>query len=249
MSRVRACVRTCRESSVLFRLFRRKTSRPRPPSPRVSTTRHPPGRFDDDDDDDDECAQRQPHRHPPLAHPATFDFPQQQQQGLDLSKTFMIGRSVVAADLSTSHGADANENSSTVVLPALPAGQCWFRFNATACVRGNRTLVETGLALDEFPVYVRAGALLPVHPWDSAVQHSAAQRGLLEVQVYVRAFLTSRQWCFCSRGHLFVSRATSCFVRCVAASIHSLGIKRALRTTSGEEQGLIRSLCVVLFRS
>ena len=40
------------------------------------------------------------------------------------------------------------------------------------------------LQLNEFPVYVSRGSIIPIHPWDRAVQHSQAQGGLLEVQVY-----------------------------------------------------------------
>ena len=40
------------------------------------------------------------------------------------------------------------------------------------------------LKLNEFPVYVKMGSLLPIHPWDRLVQHSQSQKGLLEMQVY-----------------------------------------------------------------
>ena len=49
---------------------------------------------------------------------------------------------------------------------------------------GTPLVRDKDLSLDEFPVYVSSGSILPIHPWDRAVQHSQAQGGLLEVQVY-----------------------------------------------------------------
>jgi len=121
---------------------------------------------------------------PPMVHPASFDFPGGGSPGLET--TYMIGRSFIAADLSTTHSAsDKGENASVAVLPAGPP--CWFLFNSTTCVPGGVTVRRDDLALDEFPVYVRAGSLAPLQPWSTAVQHSAAQGGELEMQVYAGA--------------------------------------------------------------
>ena len=97
----------------------------------------------------------------------------------------MIGDSVIAADLSTAHlkAFLHNENSSTVMLPE---GTTWYLFNTTETVAGSGAPLvrDKDLRLDEFPVYVVKGSILPIHPWDRAAQHSQAQKGLLEVQVY-----------------------------------------------------------------
>ena len=104
--------------------------------------------------------------------------------------TLHAGRSFIAADLRSvdgsvlAHGgrySDGPENASTAVLPSGP--KCWFVFNSTECVAGGTTAVRNDLALDEFPVYVRAGSLAPLQPWDRVVQHSEAQGGPLEMQV------------------------------------------------------------------
>lgn len=117
--------------------------------------------------------------HPTMIHPASWNYPDQ----TNLDKTYMIGDSVIAADLSTSKSFDVNENSSIVILPK---GITWFLFNSTQTVLGTGLPLvrDKDLNLNEFPVYVSSGSLLPIHPWDHAVQHSQAQGGLLEVQVY-----------------------------------------------------------------
>ena len=117
--------------------------------------------------------------HPPMVHPASWTYPNHK----NLDKTYMIGDSVIAADLSTSKSFDPNENSSTVVLPK---GTMWFLFNSTQTVEGTGAPLvrDKDLGLNEFPVYVSSGSVLPIHPWGCAVQHSQAQGGLLEVQVY-----------------------------------------------------------------
>ena len=124
--------------------------------------------------------------HPPMIHPASWNYPD--DAGV-LDKTYMIGNSIIAADLSTSHSPDANANSSTVILPKSTT---WFLFNSTQTVQGNGLPLEreNDLKLNEFPVYVVEGSLIPVHPWDGVVQHSQAQRGLLEIQVYAGADAT-----------------------------------------------------------
>jgi len=121
-----------------------------------------------------------------MIHPASWNYPD--DAGV-LDKTYMIGNSIIAADLSTSHSPDANANSSTVILPKSTT---WFLFNSTQTVQGNGLPLEreNDLKLNEFPVYVVEGSLIPVHPWDGVVQHSQAQRGLLEIQVYAGADAT-----------------------------------------------------------
>ena len=117
--------------------------------------------------------------HSPMVHPASWSYPGHQ----NLNETYMVGDSVIAADLSTSNSFDPNENSSSVVLPD---GTIWFLFNSTETVlgTGNPIVRNRDLQLNEFPVYVSRGSIIPIHPWDRAVQHSQAQGGVLEVQVY-----------------------------------------------------------------
>ena len=118
--------------------------------------------------------------YPTMIHPASWSFPLEPY----LNQTYMIGDSVIAADISTSHSSsDPNENSSTVILPM---DTIWYIFNSSSTVVGTGTPMvrNNDLKLNEFPVYVKLGSLLPIHPWDRLVQHSQSQKGLLEMQVY-----------------------------------------------------------------
>ena len=74
------------------------------------------------------------------------------------------------------------ENVSTTYLAPLPGGARWFRWNSTASLDGGQTVRQT-LALEEVALYVRGGAILPLHGGGD-VQHAAELGGTLEVQVY-----------------------------------------------------------------
>ena len=74
------------------------------------------------------------------------------------------------------------ENLSTAYLAPLPGGARWFRWNSTVALDGGQTVRET-LALEEVALYVRGGAILPLHGGGD-VQRAAALGGRLEVQVY-----------------------------------------------------------------
>ena len=65
---------------------------------------------------------------------------------------------------------------------ALPPGEDWFLLNSTATTPGGQTVARTDVALDEFPVYVRGGAILPLQ--GTKIQYSDQVGGLLKVQVY-----------------------------------------------------------------
>ena len=128
----------------------------------------------------------QQHQSPyaPMVHPASWDFPTASlHTSHSLNSTYMVGHSIICADLTTSNNVDPNENSSTVVLPR---DVNWFLFNTTEMVVGTGVPLKRNknLSLLEFPVYVKMGSIVPIHPWDRPSQHSQSQRGLLEIQVY-----------------------------------------------------------------
>jgi alpha-glucosidase len=85
----------------------------------------------------------------PIVRPASFEFP-----GLQAS-VYMVGDSILPADVSTSNGPDPLENVTQVFLPE----GFWYRFNTTEAVPGNRQVIET-VGLAEFPIYIRPGAIL-----------------------------------------------------------------------------------------
>ena len=73
-----------------------------------------------------------------------------------------------------------NLNFSVVRSVYLPAGN-WFVFDTNHSLAGNQT-IQTTAALNEIPVYVRAGSILPLAP---VIQHtSELPGGPLELQIY-----------------------------------------------------------------
>jgi alpha-glucosidase len=62
----------------------------------------------------------------------------------------------------------------------LPAGN-WYAFGSNLLLKGNRT-IEVTARLDEIPLFVRAGSILPLSP---VIQHtSQLPGGPLELQIY-----------------------------------------------------------------
>ena len=64
----------------------------------------------------------------------------------------------------------------------LPGGERWFEWNSTAMLAGGQTVVNRDTSLGESPLYVRAGAILPLQT--EIVQFAEKIGGLLTLQVY-----------------------------------------------------------------
>lgn len=106
----------------------------------------------------------------PMMRPLIMEFPNDSNVA-NLSDEWMMGDSILAAPI-------LQEGGKRSVY--LPAGD-WYLFNTDQKIQGGRTIQVTA-ALDEIPVYVRAGSILPLGP---VVQHTAElPDGPLEVQVY-----------------------------------------------------------------
>jgi len=106
----------------------------------------------------------------PLMRPLLMEFPDDPRVA-NLSDQWLMGRSVMAAPILQ------QGTSRTVYLPK----DAWFRFGTATRLEGGQSLNVTA-ALDEIPVYVRAGTILPLGP---VVQNTAAlPGGPLDVQVY-----------------------------------------------------------------
>lgn len=95
----------------------------------------------------------------------------------------MVGSVLIPSDLGLAHTnvrPPPLENNSITHLPA--ACQHWYRWNTTTTEQGGQTLNET-LGLAEMALFVREGALLPLHA-NASIQHSGELGGVLELQVY-----------------------------------------------------------------
>eukprot|EP00038_Savillea_parva_P031160 m.83348 g.83348 ORF g.83348 m.83348 type:complete len:913 (-) comp9532_c0_seq2:3272-6010(-) len=112
----------------------------------------------------------------PIIAPAAYEYGLGGDANSPLMSQIMVGGDLIPADVSTSHKTDG-ENASSV---SLPPGD-WYLLNTTTTTPGNQTITAT-LGLNEFPVYVRPGAILPLQ--QAVVQTSAEIGGQLVVHVY-----------------------------------------------------------------
>jgi alpha-glucosidase len=106
----------------------------------------------------------------PLMRPLLMEFPDDPKTA-NLSDQWMMGGSLMAAPILQAGGKHS---------VYLPAGG-WYAFGSNLPLKGKRTL-EVTAGLDEIPLYVRAGSILPLGP---VIQHtSQLPGGPLELQIY-----------------------------------------------------------------
>lgn len=106
----------------------------------------------------------------PLMRPLVMEFPRDPKVA-NLSDEWMMGRSLLAAPVLQPGG------KRSVYLPDAT----WYAFESNVPLPGKRTVTVTA-ALDEIPLYVRAGSILPLGP---VIQHtSELPGGPLELEIY-----------------------------------------------------------------
>ena len=106
----------------------------------------------------------------PLMRPLLMEFPRDPNVA-NLSSQWLIGRGLMAAPVLESGG------QRSVYLP----DDTWYLFESGTRLAGHR-YIEVTAALDEVPVYVRAGTILPLAP---VLQHTdQLPGGPLELQIY-----------------------------------------------------------------
>jgi alpha-glucosidase len=105
-----------------------------------------------------------------LMRPLLMDFPDDPKTA-NLSDQWMVGGSLLAAPVLQAGGKRS---------VYLPAGR-WYAFGSNLPLKGKRTL-EVTAGLDEIPLYVQAGSLLPLGP--VLQQTRQLPGGPLELQIY-----------------------------------------------------------------
>jgi len=106
----------------------------------------------------------------PLMRPLLMEFPGDPDVA-NLSSQWLIGRGLMVAPVLVSGG------QRSVYLP----DDAWYLFESSTKLAGHRDIDVTA-ALDEVPVYVRAGTILPLAP---VLQHTdQLPGGPLELQIY-----------------------------------------------------------------
>ena len=98
--------------------------------------------------------------------PFIMDFPND-AKAVDESHEYMFGRSILVAPVTTPMYVDKdgnfNANAKAMKEVYLPAGTDWFDFFTSERVSGGKT-INRHVAIDEMPLYVRAGSIVPIGP-------------------------------------------------------------------------------------
>ncbi len=106
----------------------------------------------------------------PLMRPLVMEFPDDPNVA-NISDEWLMGSSLLAAPILQPGG------KRSVYLP----DDTWYAFGTNTVLQGKQTIQITA-ALDEIPIYVRAGTILPLGP---VIQHtSQLPGGPLELQIY-----------------------------------------------------------------
>lgn len=107
----------------------------------------------------------------PLMRPMLMEYPNDPNV-INMSDEWLMGPSLLAAPILQPGG------KRTVYLPA---GK-WYRFETNEPTDGDGRTIQVRAALDEIPVYVRAGTILPLGP---VIEHTSLMPGgPLELEIY-----------------------------------------------------------------
>ena len=90
-----------------------------------------------------------------LCRPMYYDYPEN-KEAYDFGNEYMFGDDVLVAPVTT-----PAKDGYAQVRVWLPEGE-WYEWHTGALLEGNR-IVERSFAIDEYPIYVKAGAILPLY--------------------------------------------------------------------------------------
>ena len=91
-----------------------------------------------------------------LCRPMYYDYPEN-KEAYEFANEYMFGDDVMVAPVT----APAKDGYAQVRV-WLPEGE-WYEWHTGALLQGDR-VVERSFAIDEYPIYVKAGAILPLYP-------------------------------------------------------------------------------------
>ncbi|MDP4226960.1 MAG: glycoside hydrolase family 31 protein [Bacteroidota bacterium] len=91
-----------------------------------------------------------------LCRPLYYDYPDDQQAYAD-STEYMFGDNMLVAPIGK-----PMENGASKVKVWLPEGNDWYEWNTGTMLKGGQE-IEREFSLDEYPLYVKAGAVIPMY--------------------------------------------------------------------------------------
>lgn len=109
-----------------------------------------------------------------LCRPLYYDYPEQ-GEAYQYSKEYMFGDNVLVAPI----GAPMENNASRVKV-WLPPGNEWYEWHTGTLLKGGQE-VERSFTLEEYPIYVKGGSVVPMY---SQVKNLAKEPGQVTLGVF-----------------------------------------------------------------
>ncbi len=91
-----------------------------------------------------------------LCRPMYYDYPKN-QEAYDFKNEYMFGDEILVAPITT-----PMKDGFATVKVWLPADNDWYEWSTGTLLKGGQ-IVERSFMLDEYPIYVKAGAVLPLY--------------------------------------------------------------------------------------
>lgn len=120
-----------------------------------------------------------------LCRPMYYDYPDM-KEAYDFNREYQFGDDMIIAPIGT-----PSINGFSKVKVWLPAGSDWYEWNTGTLLKGGQVL-EREFSIDEYPVYVRAGAVVPMYFND--VQNLDENPGKISLAVFPGASGSGRMY-------------------------------------------------------
>ncbi|MDD4992792.1 MAG: glycoside hydrolase family 31 protein [Paludibacter sp.] len=91
-----------------------------------------------------------------LCRPLYYDYPDI-KEAYDYKTQYMFGDDILVAPI-----VSPMENGESTIKLWLPGGNDWYEWNTGTLLRGGQVL-ERSFTLEEYPIYVKAGAIIPMY--------------------------------------------------------------------------------------
>ncbi|MDP4292213.1 MAG: glycoside hydrolase family 31 protein, partial [Bacteroidota bacterium] len=92
-----------------------------------------------------------------LCRPLYYDYPND-QEAYDYSSQYMFGDNLLVAPI-----VSPMDNGESNLKVWLPKGNDWFEWNTGTMLKGGQ-VTERSFTLEEYPIYVKAGSIIPMYP-------------------------------------------------------------------------------------
>jgi alpha-glucosidase (family GH31 glycosyl hydrolase) len=118
-----------------------------------------------------------------ICRPMYYDYPKE-ENAYTFKNEYMFGNDMLIMPVTT-----PAQNDLSTVKVWLPAGNDWYEWSTGTLLKGNQT-VERKFLLNEYPVYVKAGAIIPMY--DETANNLQKNRQNLIVKIFPGADYSTR---------------------------------------------------------